>query len=217
MAPNDVPILLTVNVMKLSRLVLVIIFIIGFSIALSLQRVQAQYIELDATADVWVVIDGDTFDAFPVGRVRLADIDAPERGEMGYDVSRSYLTTLIDEKQIYLDVDNNEMHDPTRRLICMVYVRKNTTHLWNVNQKLVVENYADVKDFTNNEFDPDTWTETVYYPIAELPERSYPQLLTDYLHVENSGMIIHYQILSAILLASSLILGIILIKQQTAR
>lgn len=30
---------------------------------------------------VYKVVDGDTLDAFPVGRVRLADVDAPELGD----------------------------------------------------------------------------------------------------------------------------------------
>jgi hypothetical protein len=134
---------------------------------------------------VWNIIDGDTFDAFPVGRIRLADIDAPNEGESGYDASRNYLESLIDHRQVYLDVDDNSMDDSHRRLICVVYVRKDDTHLWNVNKKMVVENHAVINDYTNNEFDPNTWTETVYYPTTDLPEASYPQLLSDYQQLKN--------------------------------
>jgi hypothetical protein len=163
--------------------IILVLLICGLALSQLVHPVEAQYIELDTTADVWVVIDGDTFDAFPVGRIRLADIDAPDQGETGYDTSRNYLDGLIDEKQIYLDVDDTNMHDSYRRLICVAYVRKNTTHLWNINKKMLVENYAVENDFTNNEFNPDTWTETVYYPTSDLPARYYPQLLSDYLQL----------------------------------
>jgi len=40
--------------------------------------------------NVYKVVDDDTFDCFPVGRVRLADIDAPESSEPGYYEARKH-------------------------------------------------------------------------------------------------------------------------------
>src|SRR5437870_126234 len=41
-------------------------------------------IEMDASGVVVRVVDGDTFEMAGVGRIRLADIDAPESGQVGY-------------------------------------------------------------------------------------------------------------------------------------
>lgn len=161
------------------------ILVISIIISIVVSNVQAQLIEIDTTADVWFVIDGDTFDAFPVGRIRLADIDAPEFGDAGYDASRIYLISLIGGKQIYLDVDDNYMDDSLERLICVVYVRMNATHLWNVNHKMVLEGHAVIDDFTDNEFNPFTWTETVNYPTELLPTRSYSDLVSDYIQLDS--------------------------------
>ena len=49
-------------------------------------------IKADLTAYVYRVVDGDTFDGFPCGRVRLADINTPERGEVGYSEAKEALT-----------------------------------------------------------------------------------------------------------------------------
>ena len=41
--------------------------------------------EVDATDSVTRVVDGDTFDTVANGRVRLADVNAPESYEPGFD------------------------------------------------------------------------------------------------------------------------------------
>ncbi len=119
--------------------------------------------EIDVIAQVYKVIDGDTFDAFPVGRVRLADIDAPERGEEGYSEAKEALTSLILNKKVYLDVDDIYVMDRYSRLICVVYIRKDPEHLLNVNKWLLDKGYARVSDYPN-EFNPYTWELYIYYP-----------------------------------------------------
>ena len=49
-----------------------------FVILQAIPIVSCAYVEIDDAATVYRVVDGDTFDAFPVGRIRLADIDAPD-------------------------------------------------------------------------------------------------------------------------------------------
>jgi len=51
--------------------------------------------EIDLVATVYKVIDGDTFDAFPSGRVRLADINAPELDEAGGREAKNALINLV--------------------------------------------------------------------------------------------------------------------------
>jgi endonuclease YncB( thermonuclease family) len=120
-------------------------------------------VEIDVTAVVKRVIDGDTFDAFPVGRVRLADIDAPELGTAEGEASRIALERLILGKTIYLDVDDLYIIDRYNRVVAIAYIRYNDTHLLNVNKWLVDNGYARIADYPN-EFKPSAWTLYVYFP-----------------------------------------------------
>jgi len=129
-----------------------------------LPSVYSSPFEVDATASVYRVVDGDTFDAFPVGRVRLADVDAPEIGEAGYTEATNALKSLVLNKKVYLDVDDLNVMDRYNRIVCVVYVRNNSTHLMNVNYWLVTNGYAKISDYPN-EFNPYTWTLYVYYPV----------------------------------------------------
>ena len=131
--------------------------------------------EVDRTGTVHHVIDGDTFDASPVGRVRLADIDTPETGQPGAQEATDYLGALVRNRVVYLDVDDLHVTDVYDRLVAVVYVRFNSTHFLNVNKALLNAELADVTDF-DNEFDPAKWTLYVHKtpglsPTAESSER----------------------------------------------
>ena len=52
----------------------------------------------------------------------------------------------------------------------MVYVPYNKTHYVNLNQLLLKEGYAEVRDY-RNEFDPDDWMGPLEY-VATLPSPS---------------------------------------------
>ena len=123
--------------------------------------------EVDLEADVYRVIDGDTFDAFPSGRVRLADVNAPEVGEDGYYEAKEALTSLILDREVYLDVDDIYVMDRYNRLVCVVYIRYNTTHLLNVNMWLLLNGYVELDDYPN-EFNPYTWKLYVYDPLNSI-------------------------------------------------
>lgn len=112
--------------------------------------------EIDVTATVYKVIDGDTFDAFPVGRVRLADVNAPELGDPGGYEAKEALTDLVSGKVVYLDVDDKYVMDKYGRLVCVVYVRINSETIMNVNKWLLENGYVEVKNY-DNEFDPENW------------------------------------------------------------
>jgi micrococcal nuclease len=114
-------------------------------------------VEIDLTAYVYRVVDGDTFDGSPCGRVRLADINTPERGEAGYSEAKEALTRLILNKKVYLDVDDLYVTDKYGRLVAVVYVEYNSTHLLNVNKWLLVNGYAKTADYPN-EFNPSDWS-----------------------------------------------------------
>lgn len=125
--------------------------------------------EIDAITVVDRVIDGDTFDTTSEGRVRLADIDTPELGEPGYNAAKALLIGLIDDQTVHLDIDDVYGTDPYDRLVCVVYVRHNSTHYMNVNQALLIEGVVVVQNY-DNEFGPYSWT--LYTHEAAIPE--YP-------------------------------------------
>jgi hypothetical protein len=144
------------------------IFVLILLLSLLPIRVSAVYpysVEIDHVSLVDYVIDGDTFETITGYDIRLADIDAPEDGEWGYHTSRRYLDDLILDKIVYLDIDNITVTDPYGRLICLVYIRENSTHFLNVNKALVTGGYADVWNFTDNEFDPACWS--LYVKVEE--------------------------------------------------
>ena len=104
------------------------------------------------------VVDGDTFHTFQGYTVRLADIDAPEYGELGFSESTAYLENLIENKTVIIDIDDISRTDPYDRYVCLVFVEWNSTHYLNVNQALLAENHSVIDDFYNNEFDPYSWS-----------------------------------------------------------
>jgi len=73
--------------------------------------------ETDETTVVSRVIDGDTFDVTSGDRIRLADVDAPEHYEEGYNESKNFLSELVLNKTVYLDIDDISRTDPYDRLV----------------------------------------------------------------------------------------------------
>jgi endonuclease YncB( thermonuclease family) len=125
--------------------------------------------ENDATSTTDRVIDGDTFDTTTEGRIRLADVDAPEHGESGYYYAKNMLDEYVNGQTVYLDIDDVHRTGPYGRLICVVYVNHNSTHLMNVNEALLLEG-AVVIDNYNNEFNPYSWT--LYVQRMQDPQNS---------------------------------------------
>jgi hypothetical protein len=124
--------------------------------------------EIDQTTSVTNIEDGDTF-YIPNDIVRLADIDAPERGdEPGYSRAKTALTNLIGGRTVYLDTDQKSGRDSYDRLVAVVYVKADSTHYLNVNKALLEQGVVVLNDFTNNEFDPTTWTQTVSVPLLNI-------------------------------------------------
>jgi len=118
--------------------------------------------QIDVTTSVYKVIDGDTFDAFPFGRVRLADVNAPELNEKGGVEAKEALIKLIQGKKVYLDVDDKYVMDRYYRLVYVVYVGVDSEKLLNVNKWLLENNYVYLADF-DNEFTPSKWNLYEYY------------------------------------------------------
>jgi endonuclease YncB( thermonuclease family) len=135
--------------------------------------------EVDVTATVYKVIDGDTFDAFPVGRVRLADVNAPELNEKGGIEAKEALIKLVQGRKVYLDVDDKYVMDRYYRLVCVVYVRVDSERLLNVNKWLLENNYVYLVDF-DNEFTPSKWNLYEYYSEEESEKTTISLTITEF-------------------------------------
>ncbi|MFX0137508.1 MAG: thermonuclease family protein [Candidatus Hodarchaeota archaeon] len=130
--------------------------------------------EIDRTGTVTYIVDGDTLDVSGVGRIRLADIDCPESGEPGYSAASSYLSSLVYQKKVYIDVDDITGTDPYGRIVAVIYVYYDATRLKNVNKALLVAGHAEIWDFSNNEFNPYSWTLHVTYQSEPPPDPPPP-------------------------------------------
>ena len=129
--------------------------------------------EVDRTGTVSNIVDGDTIDVSSVGRIRLADIDTPEQGEPGYDEASNYISSLIYQKTVYIDVDDVHGTDVYGRIVAVVYVYHDADHLKNVNKALLDSGHAVIWNF-DNEFNPYTWTLLVDYPPNDPPPNDPP-------------------------------------------
>ena len=123
--------------------------ILGFIVALTLSwsffsySVRSSSPEFDLVDRVSYIVDGDTFDISSGERIRLADVDTPERGEYGFYEASNFLSALIGGETVYLDVDDVYRYDTYgTRLVCVVYVEYNSTHYINVNNALLRYGYA---------------------------------------------------------------------------
>jgi len=145
---------------KLISLLCVLVVSLVFILVLSFS-----FIKIDIITNVTKVWDGDTFD-LPERRIRLADIEAPNSDDnfTAYEEARDFLKSLIENKLVYLDVDDYSSTTYYRE-VCVAYLRYNSTHLLNVNKDLLNKGYAIMWDYPNNEFNPSVWTEFAYYPI----------------------------------------------------
>lgn len=114
-------------------------------------------IEIDVTSTATYIVDGDTFEISNGDRIRLADVDTPERGEWGSAEATNALSNMINNRKVYLDVDDVYWTDRYGRLVACVYVDYNSTHYLNVNKALLVLGYAEIWEF-DNEFNPYLWT-----------------------------------------------------------
>jgi replication factor A1 len=119
-------------------------------------------VEFDETTTCTRIIDGDTFVTL-IGTIRLADVDCPERDESGYVQAKNALSSLIYDKEVYLDIDDiyrTDYRGTGSRLVCVVYVQTSSTQYLNVNKYLVENSFAIVKNY-DNEFSPNSWN--LYY------------------------------------------------------
>jgi micrococcal nuclease len=128
----------------------------------------------EAMGRVSKVVDGDTFDVTlqdynssqvseDVIRIRLADIDTPEtRGPKASEAGKNasaYTRAWLLSIYIFLDLDDKTGKDEYGRWVAVCYLSKDGKPDKNFNKKLVDAGHAVIKDFKNNEFDPQSCLE----------------------------------------------------------
>jgi endonuclease YncB( thermonuclease family) len=125
----------------------------------------------EAMGRVTKVIDGDTFDvqlqshdsriSEDLIRIRLADIDCPEtRGPKACEAGKkasAYTRSWLLNNFIFLDLDDETSKDEYGRWVAVCYLSKDGKPDKNFNKQLVDAGNAQIKDFKNNEFDPNSW------------------------------------------------------------
>ena len=152
--------ILDLNLRTIYRFILVVLFLVIF-VSFSRHIHSLFRPEFDAVDTCSFVVDGDTFDISSGNRIRLADVDTPERGEYGYAEATRYLENWIYGKTVYLDVDDVHFYDTTgTRIVCVVYVEYESGRYLNINQALLDEGLAVLDDY-DNEFSPYLWRRTV--------------------------------------------------------
>lgn len=138
----------------------------------SLSTFVASAAQDEASGIVTNVVDGDTFDIrieetdpriiYDIERVRLADVDSPEMSTTAGPPAKEFTAKTLLGKKVWLDIDNKSTdgRDMYERLLAVVFLEDrngsiNVTHPF--NRLLVDAGHAEIKDYTNNEFDPDDW------------------------------------------------------------
>ena len=113
-------------------------------------------VRIDVIAECVRVFDGDTFELSNGYVVRLADVNCPERGEVGYDESTGALESLVLGRVVCVDVDGvygTDFMGEGDRYVCVVYLQSGL----NVNYELLSEGFAQIEDYSN-EFNPVDWS-----------------------------------------------------------
>lgn len=143
---------------------MILLFVLVFSCLFVSTAHGLPHAEHDLIGTVTNVTDGDTFDIIATNgtqfTIRLADVNASERGQVGYIEAKNYLDSLVYNKTVYLDIDDIYITDykgTGHRLVCVSYVDYNSTHIINVNQALIEAGHAELIDY-ENEFNPYEWS-----------------------------------------------------------
>jgi len=159
--------------MKKARFYLIILFLSTFLILFSSLISDGTCYEIDDSGTVTYIVDGDTVDVSSVGRIRLADIDAPDAGEAGKEAATNYLSSLIYQKTVYIDIDDVYGTDVYGRIVAVLYVYYDANHVKNVNKAMLDSGHATIWNF-DNEFDPYSWRLLELYPPGSTPPPDDP-------------------------------------------
>ena len=137
--------------------------------------------EIDAVVVPERVVDGDTlwvhsiygFKVNQTFKVRLADIDTPERGEPGFYEAKAELNALVSRVPCILLAVDSPPYGRYGRVIAVVYIPASDGRLLNVNYLLVQKGLARYVDYPGS-FHPEDFS-----PEIPIPTR-YASILNTY-------------------------------------
>jgi len=120
----------------MKRQILALLLLVALIILLQ----TALALEIDSEGYVTYVVDGDTIDVYATSgfgagkeyRIRFADINAPELSTYEGQMAKSVLQDLLDGKFVYIDVDDITTYDKYGRIVAVVYLPVNSTHVMNI-------------------------------------------------------------------------------------
>lgn len=109
---------------------------------------------IELSGRVTYIVDGDTLDVNDV-RIRLALVDTPERGEIGYQTAKTFTKDVCLGEQAEVDIDNGQRGgDAYGREIGVVYCDG-----VNINSELldkdlasIYTEYCDISEFANDQW-----------------------------------------------------------------
>lgn len=101
----------------------------------------------EAKGICYKVVDGDTIWVEGVGKIRLVGINTPEKGEDGFYDSKNFVEEKCLNKEVYLDIDDEENKDKYNRTLAIVYTKDT-----NINKALLEEDLAEVMYIPPSEF-----------------------------------------------------------------
>ena len=94
------------------------------------------------------VIDGDTIQVYGVGKVRLVQVDTPEKGAQKYTEAKKFVEEKCLGKKVYLNFDDAEPEDKYGRHLAIVY-----TESEDVNKELLNNGLAEMLFIPPSEFE----------------------------------------------------------------
>ena len=122
------------------------------------------FVQIDTQTHVTSVIDGVTFETDNGKLFKLADIEptcTDVDNSTGYITPKSLLSSLIERKSVYLDIDSlyvTDFYGTDNKTVCVAYLDYNSTHYLNVNQALLTQRLVVASD-VENDFNPTDWTD----------------------------------------------------------
>lgn len=94
------------------------------------------------------VIDGDTIRVYGVGKVRLVQVDTPEKTSPDFKIAKKFVEERCLGKTVYLDIDDAEPADKYGRTLAIVY-----TDTEDINRELLNNDLAEILFIPPSEFE----------------------------------------------------------------
>lgn len=105
-------------------------------------------VHYEASGKCLEVIDGDTIRVYGVGKVRLVQVNTPEKGELGFKEAKKFVEEKCLGKTVYLDIDDEEPADKYGRTLAIVYSENE-----DINRELLNSNLAEILFIPPSEFE----------------------------------------------------------------